>query len=247
MNARVGRVSGRLASVGAVAGFPEHARTMGFDVEALFRLWTDPLPEGPAAEDAVRTLYTDPVVVNGVPLTAADLVSRARAIQGVFEPIERKVLDLVEDDGKVAVAFRLGGRQVGPLPTAAGIVPPSGQPVTIRPHRHPDVDQRPNQQHLDGGRRARRPRRDQRGRPQALAVSPVPPYAISSRASFAAGPRSGTLAAHDRDRGSRDGRCGHARRGVADTDDEVGIWSWCHIDRSRTGGIRKRRVTSSMM
>ena len=47
---------------------------MGFDVEALFRLWTDPLPEGLAAEDAVRTLYTDPVVVNGVPLTAADLV-----------------------------------------------------------------------------------------------------------------------------------------------------------------------------
>ena len=105
---------------------------MGFDVEALFRLWTDPLPEDPAAEDAVRTLYTDPVVVNGVPLTAADLVSRARAIQGVFEPVEHKVLDLVEDDGKVAVAFRLGGRQVGPLPTTAGIVPPSGQPVTIR-------------------------------------------------------------------------------------------------------------------
>lgn len=55
---------------------------MAFDVEALFRLWTDPLPEGPAAEDAFRTLYTDPVVVNGVPLTAADLVSRARAMQG---------------------------------------------------------------------------------------------------------------------------------------------------------------------
>ena len=33
---------------------------------------------------------------------------------------------------------------------------------------------------------------------------------------------------------------------IADTDDEVGIWSWCHIDRSRTGGTRMRRVTSSM-
>ena len=105
---------------------------MTFDVEALFRLWTDPLPEGPAAEDAFRTLYTDPVVVNGVPLTAADLVSRARAIQGAFEPIEREVLDLVDSDGKVAVAFRLGGRQIGPLPTAAGLVPPSGQLVTMR-------------------------------------------------------------------------------------------------------------------
>ncbi len=99
---------------------------MAFDVEALFRLWTDPLPDGPAAEDAFRTLYTDPVVVNGVPLTAADLVNRARAMQDVFE------LDLVESDGKVAVAFRLGGRQVGPLSTAAGVVAPSDQLVTMR-------------------------------------------------------------------------------------------------------------------
>ncbi len=105
---------------------------MAFDVEALFRLWTDPLPDGPAAEDAFRTLYTDPVVVNGVPLTAADLVNRARAMQDVFESIESEVLDLVESDGKVAVAFRLGGRQVGPLSTAAGVVAPSDQLVTMR-------------------------------------------------------------------------------------------------------------------
>ena len=105
---------------------------MAFDVEALFRLWTDPLPEGPAAEDAFRTLYADPVVVNGVPLTAGDLVGRARAIQGVFESVEREVLDVVESDGKVAFAFRLGGRQGGPLSTAAGVVAPSGHPVTMR-------------------------------------------------------------------------------------------------------------------
>jgi len=90
------------------------------------------LPDGPAAEDAFRTLYTDPVVVNGVPLTAADLVNRARAMQDVFESIESEVLDLVESDGKVAVAFRLGGRQVGPLSTAAGVVAPSDQLVTMR-------------------------------------------------------------------------------------------------------------------
>ncbi len=90
------------------------------------------MPDGPAAEDAFRTLYTDPVVVNGVPLTAADLVNRARAMQDVFESIESEVLDLVESDGKVAVAFRLGGRQVGPLSTAAGVVAPSGQPVSMR-------------------------------------------------------------------------------------------------------------------
>ena len=105
---------------------------MAFDVEALFRLWTDPLPEGPAAEDAFRAVYTDPVVVNGMSLSAADLVNRARAMQGVFEPIERELLDSMESDGKVAIAFRLGGRQVGPLRTAAGILAPSGQALTIR-------------------------------------------------------------------------------------------------------------------
>ena len=55
---------------------------MPFDVERLLRLWTDPLPEDDdAAADAFRQLYADPVPVNGVPLTAADLVARARAMQ----------------------------------------------------------------------------------------------------------------------------------------------------------------------
>lgn len=38
----------------------------------------------------------------------------------------------MESDGKVAVAFRLGGRQVGPLSTPAGVVAPSGQLVRMR-------------------------------------------------------------------------------------------------------------------
>ena len=88
--------------------------------------------KGPAAEDAFRALYTDPVSINGVSVTAADLVKRARAMQRVFEDPEREVLDSAEAPGKVAIAFRLRGRQVGPLSTAAGVLAPSGHVVDLR-------------------------------------------------------------------------------------------------------------------
>jgi ketosteroid isomerase-like protein len=106
---------------------------MAFDVERLLQLWTDPLPDDDAAAvEAFREVYTDPVRVNGADLTAADLVARARALQQTFEAPEREVLDVVEGDGKVAVAFRMGGRQVGPLTTAAGPLAPTGQHLQLR-------------------------------------------------------------------------------------------------------------------
>src|SRR3954468_7338888 len=105
---------------------------MAFDVERLLRLWSDPIPDDEAAVAAFRELYTDPVTVNGADLTAADLVARARALQGVFEPLERHVLDVVEGNGKVAVAFRMGGRQVGTLGTSAGALAPTGQRLELR-------------------------------------------------------------------------------------------------------------------
>jgi hypothetical protein len=64
--------------------------------------------------------------------TAADLVGLAHAMQGDFEPLECEVLDVMESEGKAAVAFRLGGRQVGPFSTAAGVLAPSGQRLAIR-------------------------------------------------------------------------------------------------------------------
>src|SRR3954452_25263994 len=106
---------------------------MAFDVDRLLRLWTDPLPDDDAAAAApFREVYTDPVRVNGTDLTAADLVARARALQDVFEAPVREVLDVVEGDGKVAIAFRMGGRQVGTLATAAGPLAPTGQRLELR-------------------------------------------------------------------------------------------------------------------
>ena len=105
--------------------------TVTLDVERLLRLWTDPLPDGPPAEDAFRALYTDPVTVNGASLTAADLVARARAVQGTFEQVRREVVSVVDDGDRVAVAFRMSGRQVGPLATSAGTLPPTGRQLEL--------------------------------------------------------------------------------------------------------------------
>jgi ketosteroid isomerase-like protein len=105
---------------------------MAFDIEALLDLWTG-LPADPVeAAEAFRTLYTDPVVVNGATLGADDLVARAQALQQTFAPLRREVLDVCDAGDKVAVAFRLGGRQVGPLRTAAGVLEPSGRDLTLR-------------------------------------------------------------------------------------------------------------------
>ena len=46
---------------------------MRFDVDALLRLWSEPLPASDEeAAAAFRERYTDPVTVNGAELTAAD-------------------------------------------------------------------------------------------------------------------------------------------------------------------------------
>ncbi|MEU2349521.1 nuclear transport factor 2 family protein [Modestobacter sp. NPDC049651] len=106
---------------------------MGFDVERLLRLWTDPLPaDDETAAEGFRELYTDPVTVNGSPLAARDLVVRARRMQQALAEPEREVLAVVDAGGTVAVAFRLAGNQVGPLDTPAGPVPPTGRWVDVR-------------------------------------------------------------------------------------------------------------------
>ncbi len=117
------------------SGADHHGSVTGtttVDVERLLELWTDPLPDGPAAEDAFRALYTDPVTVNGASLTAADLVARARAVQGTFERVQREVVSVVDDGDRVAVAFRMSGRQIGPLATSAGSLPPTGRHLELR-------------------------------------------------------------------------------------------------------------------
>jgi hypothetical protein len=106
---------------------------VAFDVDRLLRLWTDALPEDDeAAAAAFRGLYADPVIVNDTPVAVGDLVARARAMQRALEQPEREVLAVADAGERVAVAFRLAGRQVGPLDTPAGRLPPTGGWIELR-------------------------------------------------------------------------------------------------------------------
>jgi ketosteroid isomerase-like protein len=105
---------------------------MAFDVERLLRLWTDPMPAGDAAAAAFGQVYADPVTVNGLPLSVADLVVRARTMQAALERPEHEVLGVVDAGDSVALAFRPAGRQVGPLETSAGRLPPTGRWLDVR-------------------------------------------------------------------------------------------------------------------
>ena len=58
--------------------------------------------------------------------TVADPATTAPA------PVKDSGWTVVEDGDRAVVAFRMGGRQVGPLQTAAGLLPPTGRTVQLR-------------------------------------------------------------------------------------------------------------------
>jgi hypothetical protein len=120
-----------------------------FDVEQLLRLWTQPSPTAEQAVDRFRTLATDPAMVNETVLTARQLVDRAAVLQEALpirnggpgggvarardERARAPTIDAVTDAGDtVAVASRLSGRHVGPFPSSAGPVPPTGEWPSVR-------------------------------------------------------------------------------------------------------------------
>jgi hypothetical protein len=76
---------------------------------------------GPVGDEglvAFRTVYTDPLSVNGVPTALAELVDRARMLESALDPLNVEVLEPFDAPGRCAFAFRLCGRpHVGPLVT----------------------------------------------------------------------------------------------------------------------------------
>ena len=65
----------------------------------LLRLWMNPLPDGDAAVAAFREVYADPVRVNGIDMTVAALVQRARALHAAFDQLRATVDRQVEAPG----------------------------------------------------------------------------------------------------------------------------------------------------
>ena len=98
----------------------------------LMALWDAPPADPAAANAAFAELYTDPVMINGAAVSISDLVSMAHGLSGVYADARQEVTDVVEGADGVTVAFTLSGRHVGPLPTALGVVPPTGRQVAVR-------------------------------------------------------------------------------------------------------------------
>jgi predicted ester cyclase len=100
-------------------------------VDRLFRAWTnaDDLAQ---LEDRFAELYTDPVRVNGANLMLVDLVDRARSLHAAFSELRADVLQVVEGEDSLAVAFIMRGRHVGPYETPFGTIQPTGSEVQIR-------------------------------------------------------------------------------------------------------------------
>jgi len=100
-------------------------------VDRLLALWTSPAGD-PEAYAAFAALYADPVVVNGSPMTIADLVERARRLQSALTDLRAEVLQVVADSRGLALAFVMHGRHTGTYVSPLGPVPATGRTIAIR-------------------------------------------------------------------------------------------------------------------
>jgi len=100
-------------------------------LQKLIRLWTHFGDRDNPVKDFAE-IYADPVSVNGVEFSIEDLVARARALNAGLSDLQSELVQVVEGDGSVAVAFVMRGRHTGPYPSPLGIVPPTGRSVAIR-------------------------------------------------------------------------------------------------------------------
>ncbi|MEU6253213.1 ester cyclase [Streptomyces sp. NPDC047043] len=100
-------------------------------LDRIMRLWMDPPADDEAAVAAFRELYADPVPVNGEPMSAADLLARARALHRAYDDLRHEPVREVDVPGTLVVAFRMRGRHTGPLSTPIGDVAPTGREVEV--------------------------------------------------------------------------------------------------------------------
>lgn len=70
---------------------------------------------------------TDPVSVNGVDMSVAALVERARAAQRAFADLRMELIEEIEAPGRVVIVFWQRGRHVGPLEMPLGEIGPTGR------------------------------------------------------------------------------------------------------------------------
>lgn len=101
-------------------------------LQRLLRVWTEPVDDGSAATAAFAEVYADPLVVNGTPMTVAQLVDRARSLQQSFDGLSMQIVDRIDTSDRLVIAFLMRGRHVGPYTSPLGTIPPTGREIEIR-------------------------------------------------------------------------------------------------------------------
>jgi hypothetical protein len=96
-------------------------------VDRLLDAWTALPPDDATALATFRAVYADPVLVNGTPMSCADLVARARALHRAFDGLAMELVDRFDAPGRSAIAHRARGRHVGPVATPLGELAPTGR------------------------------------------------------------------------------------------------------------------------
>ncbi len=102
------------------------------DIDQLMALWATPPADDAAALSRIRSLYTDPVEINGATVTADDLLARVRSMQLAYRDLRHELIERVDAPGRLVVAFRLRGVHAGPLATPLGTVPATQRPFEVR-------------------------------------------------------------------------------------------------------------------
>src|SRR2546423_9066066 len=100
-------------------------------VDRLLRLWGSPPAPGEQALADFRTLYADPLQLNGNEVFVEELVFRARVLHTAFVEVQLDVVANLEASGRAVIAFRQRGRHVGSLPTPLGDLEPTGRVADI--------------------------------------------------------------------------------------------------------------------
>jgi hypothetical protein len=97
-------------------------------VERAIALWRARPAEGDEAAAAFRTAYADPVLINGVPTSTAQLVERARATHAALGDLSMEVIDRIDAGDRCAVVFRQAGVHIGMFPNTS--TEPTGASVS---------------------------------------------------------------------------------------------------------------------
>jgi hypothetical protein len=100
-------------------------------VDRALGLWASAIRGGDAGDAAFRTVYADPLLVNGAATEVRELVERARMLHTAFTGLGCEVLHRVDAPESSAFAFRLSGEHTGPLVTPLGDIAATNRRLTV--------------------------------------------------------------------------------------------------------------------